>query len=961
MQPLPSLPVRTTALLAASGCEVALDDLTRRLYATDASHYEVMPRAVAFPRSARQAAAVIRAAADAGLAVHPRGAGSGLVGGALGEGMVVDFARHNRTIHKFDANHPFVTVGAGVVLDQLNAFLQPRGLVFGPDVATSSRATLGGMIANNSSGARTPLHGVTADHLISLTAIMADGTIVEMGTQPNGPSALRRAMTELMARHHREIAARLPLELNKRRPGYGLDRFTFRRAALTELIAGSEGTLAGIWSAQLQAVPLPKEAGLGLLFFGSVADAMQATVELLDLAPAAIEHVDRILLDQTRGQRPFQAARDLLELDTRPTEALLIVEFQTEVRAKLAALSARRLGQRTKLLTDVGEMNLVWSLRKAGLSLLTGCPGRAKPVTCIEDVAVPPARLPEYYAGLCAILRPLGVDACFYGHAAAGLLHVRPVLDLQAPGDLRKFRQITAEVSALVRQFKGSFAAEHGVGIARTEFLEEQVGPELLGLMRHVKRAFDPQNILNPGKIIGDGRWKLDRDLRTAVADDAALPFTPALAFAAKDDSFTGNLAQCNGCGGCLKSAPTMCPTFAATGDEAMSTRGRANLIRAALADRGADEFDPLRNAELELALDNCLACKACTTECPSNVNLSLLKAELLHARHRRDGLGWREWLVSHVDWLSRLGTAAPRFANAAQNWRFTRRLLGEVAGFSTERMLPAFAAERFDVWFHSRTGTRTMDAGSGGGHHRGRVLLWDDTFVRYHEPEIGMAAVAVLEAAGYEVELLRGRKCCGRPAFSQGHLDEAARVGRHNLALLPASAAALPIVFLEPSCWSMFAEDYRELRLDGAEAVGARSFLLEEFLEGLLVREPDALCFRHREQQVAIHGHCHAKALAEPALPARLARRLPGRAVRLLDTGCCGMAGAFGMLAGKQELSRQVASPLVAQLDALPAEAIVVANGASCRQQIRELTPRQPQHLAQVLADALRTQPQAD
>src|SRR5204863_300127 len=419
---------------------------------------------------------------------------------------------------------------------------------------------------------------------------------------------------------------------------------------------GSVGTLAAIFSAELTIVPLPLEKGLGLVFFASVAEAMQATVDLLELKPSAIEHIDRPLFDQTKGQLHFEPARQLLELDNKPCESILIVEFYDDVADRLALLAAKRLGLRTTICTKPNEMDLVWGMRKAGLSLLTGRKGAAKPVAFIEDAAVRPAQLPDYVAGLQAIMRPLNLEVCYYGHAATGLLHVRPVLDLHTEGDLRKYRVVADQVSALVRQFKGSLAAEHGVGMARTEYMAEQVGDGLLGVMRQIKQLFDPTNLFNPGKIFSDGRFKIDNHLRVESEARLDLPFEPVLAFAFKDESFIGNLEQCNGCGGCRKDAPTMCPTFVATGEEYMSTRGSVS---------------------------------------------------------------------------------------------------------------------------------------------RGHVILWDDTFVRYHEPHIGIAAVRVLETLGFHVSLVKGRKCCGRPAFSQGNLEAAAAMGQHNLDLLRQSETNTPILFL--------------------------------------------------------------------------------------------------------------------------------------------------------------------
>jgi Fe-S oxidoreductase len=672
---------------------------------------------------------------------------------------------------------------------------------------------------------------------------------------------------------------------------------------------------------------------------------MQAANELLDLNPAAIEHIDRPLFEQTRGQREFQAARDLLELDAKPCEAILIVEFFEGARGQLAALAKRKLGLRKRILQTEAEANLVWSLRKAGLSLLTSCKGDAKPVAFVEDAAVRPNDLPAYIGELQKLMSRLGLQASYYGHAAAGLLHVRPVLDLHRAEDLKKYREIADEVAALVAQFKGTLSGEHGVGMARTEYLKQQVGEEMYSLMRQIKKCFDPNNLFNPGKIISDGRYKIDKHLRMGAAYSLKLPFEPALAFVARDCSFTANLEQCNGCGGCLKQTPTMCPTFLVTGEEIMSTRGRANAIRAALELRGI-QGDALRSAELDAALSNCLSCRACTTECPSNVNMALLKAELLHARIRRDGLNLRERLLSSVDRLGRLGCAMPRTANALLDSSSFRQMARRVLGFTTQRPLPHFTTERFDHWFEKREPSIRP--------WRGRVILWDDTFVRYYEPHIGMAAVKLLETCGFEVLLPAQRQCCGRPAFSQGNLDEAARLGRHNLALFNRENDHPPIIFLEPSCYSMFAEDYLELKLPDAEHVAARCVLFGEFFEDFLAREPLALRFNAKPERLIVHMHCHAKSLVSPAAMRRLLERLPERTVTLLDTGCCGMAGAFGMLESKYELSVKVAEPLIHAVRNQPYGTTVVASGSSCRQQIQHLAPVRLRHMVEVLAEAL-------
>src|SRR6266550_1325806 len=977
-----------------TGCDARFDNLTRQLYATDASIYQIEPVGAAFPKTAEQASLVIHATADAGLSITPRGAGTSLVGNAIGDGLIVDFSRYNRQITDLDLEKRSVRVGAGVVLDQLNEFLKPHGFCFGPDVATSSRATLGGMIANNSSGARCPIYGTTADHVLSLEVVLADGRVEKIGANHESLVYEQAKVEKLVRAASTEMAERWPPGLIKRWPGYGIERFLRVPKDLTHILAGSEGTLAAIFSAELKISPLPHEKGLGLIFFASVAEAMQATVELLDFKPAAIEHIDRPLLDQTKAQLQFQAARDLLELESKPCESILIVEFYEDVAERLSVLESKKIGLRTKILTDPAKMNMVWSVRKSGLSLLTGCIGPAKPVAFIEDAAVRPAQLPDYVRGLQSIMKPLGLTASYYGHAASGLLHVRPVLDIHSAADLKKFRQVADETSALVRQFKGSLSAEHGVGIARTEYMRDQLGNQLLEVMREIKRAFDPKNVFNPGKIFADGsepdghQHKIDNHLRENFTRPLELPFQPVLAFAFKDRSFTGNLEQCNGCGGCLKQSDIMCPTFIATHDEVMSTRGRANIIRAALELR-TNGHDPLKSDELDAALSNCLSCKGCTPECPSNVNLALLKAEMLHARWRRDGLPLRERILSNVDLLGKLGCLMPRLTNRLLGFKAARIAMEKTIGISGRRSLPHYASERFDKWFarhcrasvsapkafgvhriepagaerHGRAGRETerVEASESNAlqKNRGKVILWDDTFVRYHEPHIGMAAVKVLEALGFEVALVKNRRCCGRPAFSQGNLDAAAKLAKHNISQLSTFNSQLstaPVLFLEPSCWSMFVEDYRELKIENAETIAGRCFLFEKFVANLLAQEPEALRFKHesRRRGVLIHPHCHAKSILNPAFMATLAERLPARKATILDTACCGMAGAFGALAEKYDLSLQVAQRLLDQIDSQPPGTEVIASGTSCRHQITDLTNIRPKHMAELLAEAL-------
>jgi len=934
--------------LEATGCELRTDALTRVLYSTDASIYKIEPQAVAFPTSGEETGRLLAAAADAGLEITPRGAGTGLAGGAVGSGLIVDLAKGNKSIEDLDLERRTVRVGPGVVLDGLNAALAGHGLWFGPDVATSSRATLGGMIGNNSSGAHAPVYGTTVDHVVALEVALTDGTVAWVGRDRDGLAGIRRHTEVLLAENAAEINLRMPPGLVKSWPGYGFDDALRSPADLSRLVTGSEGTLAAVTSAVLSVVSRPEERGLGVVFFSSMADAMLAAVEVAGLDPAAVEHIDRILLDQTLGQRAFGAARDLLGLDDRPCESLLLVEFFDEVDGRLAALDRMGLGDRRLMLSDPGQQQLVWALRKAGLSLLTGRAGPAKATACIEDVCVRPEHLPAYVAGLEAILRPLDLVASYYGHAASGELHVRPVLDLHRMEDIAHLRLVADEVSALCRQFGGSLAAEHGVGIARTEFLEEHLGPKLTDAARRVKGLFDPKGFMNPGKIVDSGRFVIDGDLRLGSGSTLTPELVGELCFVDRDHSFVANLEQCNGCGGCLKEAPTMCPTFVATADEAHSTRGRANTIRAALEGRfGADL---LGSPELSKVLGSCLSCKACRTECPSNVDLAALKAELYATRHRAKGVPLFDRLVASSDLLGRVGSAIPWIANPVLGLGPVRALMRRALGVAADAPLPPFTRHRFDRWFLQRS---RPAPGS-----RGRILLWDDTWTRYHEARVGRAAVEVLGAAGFEIGLVDGRRCCGRPAASRGLLGEVRRLGEHNLNLL--AGGVEPIVFLEPSCYSVFIDEYRQLGLDGADEVASRVVLVEDLLLDVIDGDTEGeFPWSRLKMKVAVHGHCHTKALARPTGAASLLGRIPGAVVLPLETGCCGMAGAFGMLESNRELSRAVAEPLVQAIRGLAPGTLVAAAGTSCRHQIQSLTGIDALHPVEVLARALAVDPE--
>lgn len=932
------------AVLKRCGCELATDTLTRVLYSTDASIYREEPAAIAFPRTAAEVSAAVQAAGEAGLSVTARGAGSGVAGGAIGPGLVVDFSRYMRRLGPYDPERQAVFVEAGVVLDSLNQYLRQFGMVFGPEVATSSRATIGGMIGNDSSGARTLLYGTTADHVLGVEVVLADGRTVWVSTDGAEDSELGERIRALVFASAAEIQRAFPMRLAKRWPGYGLDRYVRSGGNLNYLICGSEGTLGLVTRALLRVVPLPRQVGMAVLFFSTLAEALECAPRLVGLKPAAVEVVDRLLFDQTRGQLQFARARRLLGLDEFDGECFLIVEVYEDVNDKLAEVLNAASGQRAVCFQDRREIDLVWALRKAGLSLLTARKGPRKPVAGVEDTVVPVDALARYAADVRALLNEFDVEASFYGHAEAGLLHIRPMLDLRSVSDVARFRAIADAVSGLVRKYNGSIAGEHGCGMARTEYLPQQLALELMSLLAQVKAIFDPRGLLNPGKIVDTGRYRIDSDLRYGPGYTLQLPFTPQLRFARRDESFLANLDQCNGCAFCRKQTPTMCPTFAATGREEMCTRGRANVIRAALERRFGQ--NPLDAPELWSVLESCLSCKACPSECPSNVNLPMLKAELVHARHQRNGVPAHAWLFGYLDVVLRLGAVAPAMTNAVLGLAPARWVLWKVFGVTRRRPMPRLAPNRFWRWYNPQV--------HGAGHPR-TVILWDDTYVRYLEPELGIAAVQVLNALGFNVILPTGHRCCGRPAFSQGLIRRARALAEHNIAVLSRYPVDWPVVFLEPSCWSMFVDDYIELGVPGAEDVAGRCHMFDRFVAEVLASGlPAGVRIAARSELVAVHAHCHAKSLADQAYVRELVERLPGRQCKLLATGCCGMAGAFGMMDKNYELSVRIAEPLVRAITELPAGAVLVFNGTSCRQQVEHLTGRRPLHMARFLAKTM-------
>jgi FAD/FMN-containing dehydrogenase/Fe-S oxidoreductase len=957
-------------LRSETTCEARFDRGYRLAYATDASLYQVEPLGVVLPRTQPDAVAAVRLAAELGVPILPRGGATSLSGQTVGPAVVLDLSKHLTRIGIVDRDRLCVRVEPGVVLDRLNAHLKPLGLMFGPDVSTSDRATLGGMIGNNSAGARSLRYGKTVDHVRRLEVVLADGTATTLGPlderelatvcrRDDAVGRVHRVVRDTVAAHEGAIRDRFP-HILRRVSGYNLDEFVPGLPVrpvdwpvepfafnLARLVVGSEGTLAVVTAAELKVVPMPPAQGLVVLSFASIPAALDRLAEIVATGPVAVEMLDRTILDLAAGNA--ELAKHLDFAAGRP-EAVLAAQFyagdQAELADRAGALARLFEGRPGVLgirqsLSDAAKDSF-WKIRKAGLSLLMGLVGDAKPVAFVEDTAVDPARLPEFYDRLRRIVAAHGVTAACYGHADVGCLHIRPILNVKDPAGVAALRSIAAEVSDLVAEFGGAMSGEHGDGLARSRWNRKLFGEEVYAAFGAVKAAFDPKGLLNPGKVVAEPDPGVD--LRLGPGYRADEPASTALDFAPQG-GFARAVEMCSGVGACRKPVGgTMCPSYMVTRDELHSTRGRANALRLAISGQlpsgGLD--DPL----LHEALDLCLQCKACKTECPSNVDMAKLKAEVLHQTQRgRPPIG--ALLMGHVHELAPLGSRLAPLANAALRAAPTRWLLEQIAGIDRRRTLPLYAREDFRTWFRRRP---APPAGAGA---RGEVVLLDDCWATYHQPEVGRAAVRLLEAAGYRVRLA-GLSCCGRPAISKGLLGLARDLARANVArLLPDARRGVPILGLEPSCILTLMDEYREFRLGGDAGVVAASCQMADTFLADRDRVPE-LPLRPRPGRVLLHGHCHQKAIVGTAGTRAALGRIPGIEVQELDSGCCGMAGSFGYERGHYEVSRALAERVLLPSAAAQPGATLVAPGFSCRSQVHDLAGRTAVHPLELLAEAL-------
>ena len=953
--------------------DVRFDAASRLLYSTDASMYQVEPLGVVMPRDADDVRAAVEVARRQQVALLPRGGGTSLTGQSVNRALVIDFTRSMHNVLEVNVEERWARVQPGVVQDELNHHVRPLGLLFGPDTSTSNRATLGGMMGNNSGGSHSIAYGLTVDHVLEIHALLADGTEVVLGEVtpaefetkcrvPGLEGQIYREVAAIRETYAEEIRARYPRQW-RRVAGYNLNELIGigirphshagggngapRTLSMARLVVGSEGTLLTILDAKVRLVKRPAATALAVIHYQDMQEALESSPSLLETGPYAVEVTDKVILDLARANLEQSQKMGWVQGDPA---AIMIVEYtgenEAEARAKVEALEARRqrerFGYTAHLAFDAGEQRTIWGLRKAGLGLLLGMKGDKKPIAFVEDTCVEPRHLSTFVPRFKEIFAKHDTVGAYYGHCSVGCLHIRPVIDLKVPRGMEQVRAIADEITALVVEFGGTISSEHGDGRARSPFLERMYGPTLMEAFRRLKRAFDPENRLNPGNIV-DSPGILE-NLRYGVSYKTWEPKT-LLDFSSQG-GFAAAIEMCNGVGVCRKKLEgTMCPSYMATSDEEHSTRGRANALRNVLNGRQApSEFTGQRLYEV---MDLCLECKGCKAECPANVDMAKLKYEFLHHYYAANGLPLRNRLFGRIERLNRLGSRVPALVNTISALPASRWLLEKVAGIDRRRPLPALAHETFTEWFERRTAPPAP---------RGEVVLFHDTFVTYNTPEIGRAAVEVLEAAGYRVVLI-DRKCCGRPLISKGMLAAAREHAAWNVArLAPYARRGVAIVGLEPSCLLTLGDEYVDLlRTDEARAVAGQSALFEQFL----LREKQRgleLPWATHGRQALLHGHCHQKAIVGTK-PTVAALQWAGYTVTEVDSGCCGMAGSFGFEREHYDISVALGNRRLAPaVKAAPATTIVVAPGISCRQQIQHLAGRCAQHPAEALREALAT-----
>ena len=946
--------------------EVFFDEISRGIYATDASHYQIMPSCVVVPKSAAAAIEAVQLAAAYGVPITPRGGGTSLSGQTTWSGMVLDCSKYLNQILEVNADESWVRVQPGVVCDDLNAHVASLGLQFAPDPATGSRANIGGMVGNNSSGTRSVIYGKTIDHVLSCKVALADGTVLTFAPTPchewqaieasgGRQGELYSGIRNIVEQNREEIIRRYP-KVMRRVGGYNLDAFLPEEQGgqpgdwnLSNLIVGSEGTLGVLLETKLRLVPRPKATAVCVVHFNDLIESLVAVAQILQHEPSAVELLDKPVVTEAKTNPTTASMADFVE---GTPESVLIVEVtgdnpdeaSARIRDLAEDLKSHGIGYAWPIKTTPRGVARVWNVRKLGLGLLMNAKGRRRGQAFIEDACLPIPVLPEYIRKVLAICDRKGVPVTMYAHASVGVLHVRPMLDMHEPADVLRMKEIADAAFDLVMEYGGSWSGEHGDGLLRGEYIPRFFGPKLTNAFREVKRMFDPSGLMNPGKIVD--AQPMTENLR--YGRDYHTRHVPSLFQYREHGSFELTVEQCSGLGVCRKTGEgTMCPSYMATRDEEHATRGRANALRLAMTGQLGDQA--LTGCRMKDVLDLCLSCKACKTECPTAVDMARLKSDVLQLRHDKHGTTWVARVVGAIPKFARL--SAGRLASVAnwlQNRPAVRIALEKITGIDRRRPLPSFADESLMHWWKTRNDALCATNGSTAK----RVALFVDTFTNYFEPHVGRAAVELLESCGYRVQLV-DPGCCQRPAISQGLLRQAKAGGAATLRRLEAmTAPTTPILVLEPSCASSLTDDLPDLvdDVDLATSIAVRVKMIDVFLAAEVASGRLECEFTATADKILLHGHCHQKALYGTDAMKEILARIPGTQFTEVDSGCCGMAGAFGY--SHYDLSKTIGEDrLFPAVRDREEGTTVVACGISCRHQLRDFLDEDAKHWVEVVS----------
>jgi len=936
--------------------EVLRDEISLGMYSTDASFYQIKPLAVILPLDEADVKKAVKIAHDHKLKILPRGGGTSLAGQTVGEALVIDFSKYMNKILEFNEKERWVRVQPGLVRDELNEEMAKYKLHFAPDPATTSRANVGGMVGNNSSGTKSILYGKTVDHILEAKVLLADSSelllkeysqdeFAKKAAQDNREGNIYRTFKAIIDKNKEEIKERFP-KVMRRVGGYNLDEFVYTdRWNLAKLVTGSEGTLAVTLELKINLEPLPKYKSVAVVHFADLLEAIRAVQPMLPFRPSAVEIIDRTVLRLSAENLTTKQLCHFIENDPA---AILIVEFYDDSyessmerpRQMIEKLREQKLGYAYPIFPDGKAFDDVWALRRKGLGLMMGIKGEKKALSFIEDSAIPIPVLPEYIDQVLKICAKHNTEVSMYAHASVGVIHVQPLLDLRDEQDIENLKRITDETFDLVVKYGGSWSGEHGDGLVRSAYNERFFGPRLYEELRNIKKLFDPENLMNPGKIVD--AQTIEHNLRygTSYSDQQVATTFQYRA----ENSFRESVHMCTGVGECRKIlGGTMCPSFKATRDEEHSTRGRANALRLAMS--GQLGKDGLTSKRLHEVMDLCLSCKACKSECPSNVDMAKMKGDVQQLYYDEHGITLRDRLIRDSSKAaSVLSGALSGIVNFVQHSGLFRTLMQKFAGFDRRRLLPEYAGEPFYKWFE-KNGNQVKDA-------KKRVVLFADTYLNFHEPQIGISALQLLNSCGYEV-LLANVGCCQRPKISHGFLREAKEGGTETAKkLVKYFEEGLTIVVCEPSCASALNDDLPDLIEDKnlASQLKERVVMIDTFLASEIESGVLKKSFESVVGDILIHGHCHQKALYGTKTMKDVFQKTNKNAGEI-PSGCCGMAGSFGYEEEHYEISRKIGDQvLFPAVKSMKAGTTLVANGFSCRHQIEHFTGVKPKHWVEVI-----------